>query len=302
VYTPADEPALDAGKGDRWFQVVDAQTHQILKRIDMGQKLEEAGYPDMSSAVRPMAITPDEKRVFLQVSFFHGFVEYDLESDRVVRVVNLPISEEAQRLGREEYLLDSAHHGIAINPQGSKLCVAGTMSDYGAIVSTSTFAHRIAAQGKKPYWSTNSGDGRYCFVSFSGDDRVSVVSYAQEREIASIPVGDHPQRMRIGRVRCEYLGPRVDCTAPSVSGMRLVRTRRGRRLRVRLSEAASLRIRVRRVGRAVAARVVRRRVRAGTNRVRVGRLRRGARYRVEITATDEAGNASEPRVARMRAR
>src|SRR3712207_6342189 len=109
----------------------------------MGQKLEEAGFPDMSAAVRPMALSPDEKFVYFQVSFFHGFVEYDLEADKVTRLARLPLSEEAARLQPEEYLLDSAHHGLAMDPTGRKLCVAGTMSDYGAIVDRTTFAARI---------------------------------------------------------------------------------------------------------------------------------------------------------------
>ena len=57
----------------------------------MGQKLAEAGYPGMSSAVRPMAITPDERYVYFQVSFFFGIVQYDLEADKVVAVLDLPL-------------------------------------------------------------------------------------------------------------------------------------------------------------------------------------------------------------------
>jgi YVTN family beta-propeller protein len=160
----------------------------------------------MSAAVRPMALSPDEKLVYFQVSFFHGFVEYDLEHDRVLRLANLPLSDKAAATPREQYLLDSAHHGLAINPQGTKLCVAGTMSDYAAIVHRDDFSYKLAAAGTKPYWATNSGDGRYCFVSFSGDDLVSAISYGTEKEVARIPVGDHPQRMRMGKVRYGSLG------------------------------------------------------------------------------------------------
>ncbi len=206
VFTPLDEPAFDSTKGERVFQIIDASNWQVLKRIDMGKELDEFGQPDMSGAVRPMALTPDEKTVYFQVSFFHGFVEYDLVNERVVRLAHLPVSEEASKKRREEYLLDSAHHGLTMNPSGTKLCAAGTMSDYAAIVDRASFAHTVAAQGSKPYWATNSGRGARCFVSFSGDDAVSVISYRTQREIARIPVGDHPQRMRMGKVRAGLLG------------------------------------------------------------------------------------------------
>jgi YVTN family beta-propeller protein len=205
VYTPLDDPLFDDTKGDRWFEIVDARTLRVLRRIDMGEKLDAAGFPDMSAAVRPMALSPDERYLYFQLSFLHGFVEYDLETDRPLRVAHLPLSEQAKKLRRDEYLLDSAHHGLAMDPKGEKLCVAGTMSDYAAIVARSSFAYRLIQVGRKPYWATNSGDGRYCFVSVSGDDRVSVISYRTAREVARIPVGDHPQRMRMGKIRRSYL-------------------------------------------------------------------------------------------------
>ena len=99
----------------------------------------------MSSAVRPMAISPDERYAYMQLSFLHGFVEFDLRENRPLRIASLPISADVQRKTREEYLLDSAHHGLAMNRAGTKLCVAGTMSDYVAIVDRKTFSlqHRL---------------------------------------------------------------------------------------------------------------------------------------------------------------
>jgi YVTN family beta-propeller protein len=155
-----------------------------------------------------MAISPDEQTAYFQLSFFHGFVVFDISDEQnpiPLDIVDLPISEEAENTPREQYVLDSAHHGLALNPEGTKLCVAGTMSDYAAIVSTDDYSHRIHPVGEKPYWSTNSADGRYCFVSVSGDDRVVVLDYASEEEVARIDVGDHPQRMRMGLIRTEFV-------------------------------------------------------------------------------------------------
>jgi YVTN family beta-propeller protein len=172
----------------------------------MGEKLAEAGHPNMSSAVRPMALSPDERFVYQQVSFFHGFVEYDLKREKVTRVARLPIADHAKDMPRENYLLDSAHHGIAMNGAGTKLCVAGTMSNYAAIVSRATFAHRIHPLGARTYWSTTSEDGKYCYVSVAGDDTLSVISYDTEQEVARVPVGDHPQRARTAKVSAAIFG------------------------------------------------------------------------------------------------
>ena len=81
-----------------------------------------------------------------------------------------------------------------------------------------------------------------------------------------------------------------DRVAPSAGRIRVVRTRRGFALRFRLSEAAHLSAMVRRGGRRVK-RVQRRHLKAGMQRVRIGRLRRGA-YRVRFKLTDGAGNVA----------
>ena len=188
-------------KGKQIFQIVDNKSFKILKQWDMGAKLAEAGYPGMSSAVRPMAVAPDERYVYLQVSYFHGFVEFDTSG--AGKVPAWRCSRKAQprrRSPKSKYVLNSAHHGIAMNAAGTSLCVAGTMSDYAAIVSRKTFSHTILDVGPKPYWATTGPGGKTCWMSTSGNDQVAVIDYATKKIIKRIPVGDHPQRVREGRV------------------------------------------------------------------------------------------------------
>ena len=305
VYTPLDSPALDAAKGKRVFQVVDANSYAILGRFDVAKALADAGQGGVSSAVRPMALSPDERFAYLQLSFLHGFAEFDLQQGRITRIAQLPLSEEARALPRELYLLDSAHHGIAMNPAGTKLCVAGTMSDYAAIVRREDFSHTILDAGEKPYWATNSADGRHCYVSGSGDDEVTVISYADERIVATIPVGDHPQRMRAGVMRAEYLPPVNDDTRPRITRARVLRTKAGRVLRMTLSEDARVRVVVQRAGRRGrygTLRILRREGSEGVVRLRLGRLRRPGVHRLSVSATDAAANRSARTQLRFRVR
>lgn len=80
------------------------------------------------------------------------------------------------------------------------------MSGYAAIVSRKPFAlQRTVHVGHVPYWSASSADGKHCFVSVAGDDGVAVIFFKTGKKVASIRVGDHPQRMRTGVIRAAYL-------------------------------------------------------------------------------------------------
>lgn len=199
VFTPLDSDFGDWTKGKRVFQVIDAQTLEIKERIDMKDKLKAAGMPKLSPAVRPMTHTPDERFFYFQLSFLHGFIEYDMQKGEITRKAELPNL--VPEIPRQLYVNDSAHHGIAMNAAGDTLCVAGTMSDYVAIVDRKSFEHKLLRDlGKKPYWVTSNAAGTHCYVSWSGSDQMSVIEYKTGVEVARVDVGDHPQRIREGHV------------------------------------------------------------------------------------------------------
>jgi hypothetical protein len=200
VYTPLDRPALDATKGERVLQVVDAETFEVRRRYDLRAALDRRGLEQLSTAVRPMTLSPEEDTIWFQVSFFHGFLEMDRRTGRVRRVKRLP--DLVPDVPREQYLLDSAHHGIAMNPRGTRLCVAGTMSDYATVVDESTYRRGplLRKPDGKPYWVTSSADGRHCYISWSGTDEIAKISYRTRRVVDEQSVGDHPQRIRNGVV------------------------------------------------------------------------------------------------------
>ncbi|PGH45999.1 serine/threonine protein kinase [Micromonospora sp. WMMA1996] len=199
VNTDLDAPWLDWTKGDRRITVADATTYQVVKVIDMRDRLDAAGRRDLSDAVRPAVFTPDGGTLYFQVSFFNGLVEYDVATDRITRVTTLP-KNPATSDDRTTWVNDSRHHGLSVSPDGTRLCVAGTMDDYATVVDRATLREGPLVPASKPYWATVSGDGRDCVISESGADRVTAITFATGQKVASVPVGDHPQRVRIGHL------------------------------------------------------------------------------------------------------
>jgi DNA-binding beta-propeller fold protein YncE len=201
-----DAPWQDFLKGDRHITVVDATTFQIVRTIDMRSRLDAFGRKDLSNAVRPAMFSPDFSKLYFQVSFFNGFLEYDVATDKITRVKTLPKNSNTSD-DRTTFVNDSRHHGLSMSPDGSKLCVAGTMDDYATIVDRATLQEGPLVTASKPYWATVSGDGRACVISESGTDQVTAIDFGTGQKVASVPVGDHPQRVRIARISADWTGP-----------------------------------------------------------------------------------------------
>jgi YVTN family beta-propeller protein len=178
-------------KGDRWLVKVDAETLEVVKTwvFDFG--------------IRPNVITPDEKVLYTQLSYLNGVVKYDLENSKELARSDQPLSDFALETYAtyDEYPHDSAHHGLAISGDGTKLCDCGTIDNTVAIISTPTMqVERMIDVGMVPYWATTGPDGRHCFVTLSGDDAISIIDYDTKEELDVVPVGKFPQRSRLGRV------------------------------------------------------------------------------------------------------
>ena len=163
------------------LEVIDAASFEVTRRYSF---LE---------GVRPFEISADERKAWVQLTRLHGFVELDLLEGRVTKTIHLPVP---PGVSAQQDFPHTAHHGLALNPDGSRLCVAGTVADYVALLSVPELDLLATVPvGSEPSWAITSLDGRFCFVSSRKSDTVSVISFDDGREFARIKVGTYPQRM-----------------------------------------------------------------------------------------------------------
>ncbi|MEU9047629.1 MULTISPECIES: YncE family protein [unclassified Kitasatospora] len=184
--------ALEFIKGSFQLTKVDAATLKAVKTWT---------FPH---GIRPNVLAADGTTFYAQESYLNGFVRYDLNSSRTTATVTMPYSAAGQALAPDDYPKNSAHHGLALSGDQSRLCDVGTIDDYTAIVTTSglgTVGRVDYPAGSLPYWATTGGPGnRYCFVSLSQAGQVSVVDYTTATEVARVPVGLFSQRERAAKV------------------------------------------------------------------------------------------------------
>ena len=200
IVAPAESRQAAAG-GESPYQltIVNAKT------------LEPVESHPFERGIRPYVITHDERRLYAQLSEFHGVVAFDLEKGEIVRTRELPIDE---GVTEDDYDFEAPHHGLAMTPDETMLCAAGRASDYVALLSTRRLKPRaIIEVDDAPGWAAISPDGERCFVANTRADTLSVISFAKRKEIRRLKIGDGPKQIEAVR-----LARRAVCASEEVPG------------------------------------------------------------------------------------
>ena len=148
------------------------------------------------AGIRPITFekNPDGsvRRMFLQLSDFHGFVAVDWATHKEVARITLPEIPVAER--KTESLQTSPSHGMSI-PDGKTLWVTSKVNSrlyYYSLPDLKLLGE--VKVGGHPEWITFTPDGKFLYVANAASDSVSVIDVVARKEVTRIPVGQVPKR------------------------------------------------------------------------------------------------------------
>lgn len=147
--------------------------------------------------VRPIAFetNPDgsTKRMFVQISDYHGFTVVDFATRQETQRIELPtVPEEKQEPGP---YTQAPAHGIGVAPDGRTLWVCSRVNGEVYAYSLPDLEYLgFVEVGSHPDWLTFTPDSRFVYVANGHSDDVSVVDIAALEEVARLPVGSAPKR------------------------------------------------------------------------------------------------------------
>ena len=150
------------------------------------------------NGVRPITFEKNAdgstRRMFVQISEFHGFAVVDFAARKEVARVTLPdLPPPAVRA--TEGVQGSPSHGIGITPDGKTLWATSKWYHYVAAFSMPDLKPLgMVPVGHDPDWLTFTPDSKTIYVACAGSDLVVAIDVATRKEVARIPVGFVPKR------------------------------------------------------------------------------------------------------------
>lgn len=183
--TPDGRFVIAGSIAGRSITVIDAATEEVAWTMSF------------DNGVRPVAFDrhPDgsTKRMFVQISNFHGFYVVDFAARRELMRVTLPDVPPGER--HLDTLQGSPAHGIGVTPDGRTLWVCSKINSHVYAYSLPDLKLLGGVRvGDHPDWLTFTPDSRRVYVANAGSNSVSAVDIPTLREIARIPVGQVPKR------------------------------------------------------------------------------------------------------------
>ena len=183
--TPDGRFVLAGSIAGRVMTVIDAAT-------------EEPAWTLFSEGVRPIAIevNPDRstRRLFVQLSDFHGFAIVDFAARKEVGRVTLPSDIAPEKVDKGPFNA-SPSHGIGVAPDGKTLWVTSRPNARVYVYSLPELAllgHEDL--GGRPDWVTFTPDSKTVYVATENNDSVVAIDVASRKKVATIAVGDSPKR------------------------------------------------------------------------------------------------------------
>lgn len=212
-----------------WLAVIDVAKPAVIKKIFIGQgghvtklspdgkrlyvgsmlsdaillvdtdKLEVVDRIPFENAVRPFAITRDQKRAYVQLSYLHGFVPLQLDTKKKEPTVHLP--ELAPQTRLPDAWPGTYNHGIALTKDETMLFANGSVASYVAVYSHPKLELiKTIPVGTDPNYVLFGRDGRFAYVSNRGSNDLSIIDVAALAEVKRLKLGRYPQRMVIADV------------------------------------------------------------------------------------------------------
>lgn len=163
--------------------VVDATTHKVAGTIPVG------------TGPRPGTISPDGKRLYINVDDLMGFLVIDTAARKV-------LSKAQMTLTPDEQAVRSRSHGIAVANDGKEVWT-------NDVVHAVTYAFDVTVDppkqiarfpvARQPYWIQTSKDGKTVYVNCASDDVLIAFDVATKKEKARLqfPKGSHNTRMLV---------------------------------------------------------------------------------------------------------
>ena len=193
VFVTPDGKYVVAGMiGARTLTVIDTETDRPVWSLHF------------DGGVRPMAFdqNPDgsTKRIFVQISNYHGFYVVDFEKRVVVDKVSMPELPLTQQAN--DGLQGSPGHGLAVSPDGRQLWSTSKPNNHVYAWSLPDLEYLGGVPvGSHPDWLTMTPDSRYLYSANAGSNDVSVIDTQAMKEIARITVGQVPKRNHTAVIR-----------------------------------------------------------------------------------------------------